>query len=156
LAVWIERSVAAADSNFDDAQERFREFLAKNGYPTELIWVTPNDVLLTGRKLIYVKLPVPKCNLLRARELFELGMPRQLGVSFRAVCEFKGVTCCYVWVPADQSESQHAFMPRDLKMSANTGESKVPAMSVNSQTRWHCLKIVHRNKQALKDQLFWG
>jgi hypothetical protein len=95
-----------ADSNFESAQERFREFLLRTGYPKELTWVTPGDVLLGGRKLIYVKLPVPSSNLARARDLFELGMLRQLGVLFKAMGEIDGATCCYVWAPADESESR--------------------------------------------------
>lgn len=148
--------MAAADSNFDKAQERFREFVVKCGYPRELIWIAPSDVLLTGRKLIYVKLPVPESNLLRARELFKLGMPRQLGVLFKAVCEIDGATCCYVWAPAEESESRYALMPRDLKMSARVEESKIPARSVRSQLQWHFLKILHRKKQAMKGDLFEG
>jgi hypothetical protein len=147
--------VVGTDSNFEDARERFREFLVENGYPRKLTWVTPNDVLLSDRKLVYVKLPVPTSNLLRARELFELGMPRQLGVLLHAVCEIDDTTCCYVWVPADQTESRYALMPRDLKMSANIGESKIPARSVHSPMHWHCLKILHQ-KQAMKNQLFGG
>jgi hypothetical protein len=148
--------MAAADSNFDKAQERFRDFVFKCGYPRELIWIAPSDVLLTGNKLIYVKLPVPENNLLRARELFEFGMHRQLGVLFKAVCDIGGVSCCYVWAPADESESRYALMGRDLKMSARVEESKIPNRSVRSQLHWHLLKILHGRKQAMKHQLFEG
>jgi hypothetical protein len=138
------------DSSFEDAQKRFQEFLVRNGYPKELTWVTPDDVILRDRKLVYVRLPVPASNTLHARELFELGMLRQLGVLLQAVCEIDGTTCCYVWVPVDQAESQYALMPRGLKMSANMAESRIPARSVRSRIQWHWL----RKKQAMKDGLF--
>lgn len=142
------------DPTFDNAENQFRDFLSENGSSPQLMWVTPDDVLLTGRKLIYIKKPVPTSNRSLARELFETGMAQQLGVLFATLCNFEGATCCYVWIPVDRSESQYALMPTALKMSAHTGDSRMAGKLISSQTYWRCLQILNRNKQALKGQLF--
>jgi hypothetical protein len=70
---------------FEESCNRFRRFLNDNGYPGDVIWVTPQDVLFTGRRLLYVKLPVPDGNLNRVREIYDTAVSTHSGVSFSTV-----------------------------------------------------------------------
>jgi len=117
----------------------------------------PEDVLLSGQRLLYVKLPIPNSNGECARTLFEAAMKGHSGVTFKAVCETDHATLCAVWVPTDDSERQYAMCSKtDLKMSAATGNSKIRGKDVRSGLLWRFLQLRYRKNQSLKDQLFWG
>jgi hypothetical protein len=112
--------------SFEESCSRYRDFIAENGYPRDLVWITQKDVLLSGKRFLYVRLPIPESNREHARALFDAAMKEQSGVSFRKVCETEHATLCSVWVPADGSERQYAMCSqKDLKMSAANGESRV-------------------------------
>ncbi len=91
---------------FEEAVSRFEEFLRKNGYSPTLMWVEPADLVLPGRRAIYVRVPVPSRNLEQARKRFVSGMTKGLGITFGTICDLPNATCCYVWVPKDQSSNK--------------------------------------------------
>ena len=143
-------------TSFEESCVRFREFLLKNGYAHEPAWITPKDVLLGGRRL-YVRLPLGNSNRDYVRVVFQTAMNGQAGVSFKAVGETDQSTLCTVWSPADESERQRAMCSKtDLKMSANTGESRIRSKEVRSGFVWWCLQLRYRKNKALKEFLFWG
>lgn len=47
------------DTDFGAAVERFQQFLRANNYSGNLVWVMPEDVLTTGKRFIYVRVPIP-------------------------------------------------------------------------------------------------
>jgi hypothetical protein len=144
-------------ASFEESCVRFREFLVQNGYAHEPAWITPNDVLLGGRRLLFVKLPLPSSNRERARVVFETAMKEQSGVSFSTVCETDRATLCTVWSPADESERQYAMSSKtDLKMSAKAGEGRFRGKEVKSGFFWWFLRLWYRKNEGLKDQLFQG
>lgn len=40
-------------TTFDESLARFQQFLETNGFPGKVVWITPNDLIVTG-KLVYV------------------------------------------------------------------------------------------------------
>jgi len=142
------------NQTFQESVTEFRRFLAENGYPQDLIWVKPDDVILTGTSLIYIRVPVPHSNEESARQLFEHGISQQMGVLFATLCEIDGAACSYVWVPKDESEAEQALMPVGLKMSVNTGESRHQGQAVRNRLYWSYLRLKYGEKQYLKEQLF--
>ncbi len=100
--------VLTVTATFEEASARFRKFLADNGYPDKLVWVTPQDVLFTRSRRLYIKVPVTDHNLRGVRELFEAAMKAQSGISFSTVCKLGDATCCRAWVPANEDERQRA------------------------------------------------
>jgi hypothetical protein len=145
------------NGSFEESYVRFRGFLAENGYSREPVWITRKDVLLSERRLLYVKIPLPNSNREHARVIFETAMNRYSGVSFSAVCETDHSTLCTAWAPADESDRQYAMCPKTgLKMSARTVESRVRTKEVRSSLFWWYLQFRYRKNEALKDPLFWG
>lgn len=140
--------------SFQEAVAEFRRFLAQNGYQQEVVWVKPDDVILTGGPLLYVRVPAPRSNEEPARQLFECGIARQKGVLFGTLCEIDGATCSYAWVPKDEAESQKALMPTGLKMSVHSEDSRVQGKAVLNSLHWSYLRLKYRKKQESKKQLF--
>ena len=56
-------TMTAEPQSFEEAVARFEVFLKENGYSQTLIWVEPADLVLPGRRAIYVRVPVPSRNL---------------------------------------------------------------------------------------------
>ena len=93
-------------ASFEESCGRFCEFLIRNGYPGEIVWITSDDLLVTGRRLFYVRLPNPDRGRVDARARFEEAAKKQSGVSFRAMFETDHRSLCTVWVPIDDSERE--------------------------------------------------
>ena len=68
---------------FEEAVSRFEIFLRENGHSATLLWVEPADLVLPGRRAIYVRVPVPSRNLEQAHKRFVSGMTEGLGVYLR-------------------------------------------------------------------------
>jgi hypothetical protein len=142
------------NQSFQEALAEFHQFLARNGHPQEVIWVKPDDVILTGGPLLYVRVQASRGNEESARQLFESGISRQMGVLFGTLCEIDGATCSYVWVPKDETESQQALMPTGLKMSVHSENSRVRGKAVRNPLHWSYFRLKYRKKQESKKQLF--
>jgi hypothetical protein len=140
--------------SFDEALSKFREFLEGNGYGKDVVWVTSDDVLLSTRRLVYVKVPAPASNEKNVRQLFDSGVAQGMGILLDTVCECGGTTFSYAWVPRHRSEAQQALMPSGLKMSAQTGSSRVAAKTVKSTLRWSLLRFRYLGQQRFKSTLF--
>src|SRR5215471_20294107 len=110
----------ACDS-VDMSITEFRRFLQENGYSGDVLWITPDDVLLTGSKLVYVKLPVSKENERNVRRKIEIANTSHVGIVMAVLCQLGSVSCCYVWSPNTALEAEQHMLPRGTKMSARSG-----------------------------------
>jgi hypothetical protein len=140
------------DANFEDAVAKFQEFLKANQYSDEIVWVEPDDVLLTGKRLVYVCVAGQKVREKTARRTYEEGMPRRRGVLFRTICDLGSITCTHVWAPRSDDEAEELLMPAGLKLSVQT--DKIRGVSVKSAIWWANLRIRYGRKQVLREWLF--
>ncbi|HLJ90698.1 MAG TPA: hypothetical protein VKZ53_28085 [Candidatus Angelobacter sp.] len=140
---------------FGEALARFEEFLANQGYPSSVIWVTPDDVLLSGSQEIFVKTPVSPQNEVSVRKIFDEGMRQELGVLFTTLCETGRISYAFAWTPKDDLDAQYALMPKDLKLSVGIGYSRRPGKEVESHIYWRFLQFKYRREQGIKRQVFY-
>lgn len=147
-----------SDADFGATVARFQKFLGQNNYPENIVWLMPEDVLLSGKRFVYVRVPIPATNETKARGIYDEGVARGRGLLFSTICEMNASTCCYVWYPRRQVDEPQGLWPRDgsVKLSAKMETSRVPAKPVKSGLVWAFLKLQHRRKQNLKDFLFRG
>lgn len=87
------------DADFDAAVERFQQFLRANNYSEKIVWVMPENVLTTGKRFIYVCVPVPAINEVKARRAYDEGLAEGRGLLMSTVCRMKASTYCYIWFP---------------------------------------------------------
>jgi len=140
--------------SFEEAVSRFEVFLKENGHSSNVMWVEPSDLVLSGEHSVYVKLPTPISNVTRARDRFERGIGNELGITFGTICDLSNATCCYAWVPKDEIDRQYHLMGRGLKVTATTGSSRLNGILIRNQLRWRLLKLLHRRHTRLRDSLF--
>jgi hypothetical protein len=141
--------------SFDAAIAQFQDFLEHNGYPPKVVWVEPANIVLTGQRSIYVKVPVSPANLVRACDRFTRGISSKLGICFGTICEMSDSTFCYAWSPVDSREQQEHLMGPTLKLSAKTGHSRVPGIPVAGGVSWLLLRLRHRRFLRQRELLFY-
>ena len=139
---------------FEAAVTRYQDFLASNGYPRAVRWVTESDVLVCNRPLVYIKVPVPAENEREARRSFATGTDEKRGVLFETLGCDQETTYAFAWVPRDDDEAIRHMMPDGIKLSVRTRQ--LPARAINSRLRWRYLRWKHREHQSLKHSLFRG
>jgi hypothetical protein len=141
-------------STFEEAVASFESLLRENGYVANLIWAEPRDLILSGRRRIYVRLPVSATNLDCVRERFTSGMSTGRGITFGTICKLQHATCCYAWTPATETERETHLMSSGLKLSVGVDQSRFTGSTIKSWSRWQLLKIRYRRYSTLKKQLF--
>ena len=141
--------------DFDSAVARFRAFLKLNNYSENVIWVMPEDILPTGKRFLYVRVPIPAENEERIRRMYDDGVAQKRGLVMGTVCMVHQSTYCYLWFPKSADEIPHGVWPTngDLKLSAMEKSSSPAGRPINRQILWMLLKLWHHKKQGLKDHL---
>jgi hypothetical protein len=143
-------------SNFETTAARFTKFLEEKKYPAKIVWVRPEDVLLSGKRSLYVRVPIPTTNETDARNTFDEAVRNGRGLLMSTICEMGASTCCYVFAPKSREEESQGLWPADggVKFSARTEASRVVGKPVESRLFWAVLKLLHRSEQDLRDFLF--
>lgn len=142
--------------DFDAAVARFRVFLKLNSYSDNIVWVMPENVLLTGKRFLYVRVPIPADNEIRIRPVYEDGVTQGRGLVMGTVCGTNRSTYCYLWFPKSMEEIPQGIWPTDgsLKLSATDKSSTPAARPIDNKVLWELLKLRHRKNQNLRDFLF--
>jgi hypothetical protein len=153
----IPRSPATKnDADFSAAVARFQQFLRANNYSENLVWLMPEDVLTTGKRFIYVRVPIPAINEMKARRVYDEGVAAGRGLVMSTVCRMSASTYCYLWFPRSADEVPQGIWPQDggLKLSARDKSSSPAGRPITHSVLWTLLKFWHRKNQRLKDFLF--
>jgi hypothetical protein len=141
------------EEDFDKALLRFQNFLKSNGFPPHVVWLTPADVLLTGSKLLYVRVPDPIIAQMAVCSAFKQGLERGNGILLKGMFCEQDTTFSCVWVPKDREEAADAWLPPIVKLAVVTSET-LNVIVVRSDEQWEALASRYRNEQALIMQLF--
>jgi hypothetical protein len=141
-----------ANYSFEDAVAKFRDFLSKNNYENNLVWVWPENVLFTDRWRCCVYVRDPLVTEARARALFEESRDAGRGLRLATVCTGDGATYAKMRSPADRDEALRTMVGDDLMMAAHT--DRIQARRVRSSLRWRILGMVYGGRQELRTFLF--
>ena len=104
---------------FDQAVRQFRAFLQGQGWTTEIVWRSRDDIVRIANGDIYVRRRSKEQCLESARAHYERGRQQRVGVALEVGCTIDGAACATVFWTADRVEAEYAMIPdRGLKMSA--------------------------------------
>jgi len=139
--------------DFDGALERFRAFLKQNNYSENVVWVMPEDILPTGKRFLYVRVPIPAENEGRIRRMYDDGVAQGRGLVMGTVCRMNQSTYCYLWFPRSAEEMPQGIWSTsgDLKLSASEKSSSPAGRPISHGMLWMLLKLWHHRKQGLRD-----
>jgi hypothetical protein len=100
---------------FESAVSRFQDFLAAQGWPRQVVWITPGDTRLRRRQiLIRYK---PAVGEVHAREIYSRAASARLGVMLEAVCHVGGHSFARVVRPLNEDASLRGLFTNGLKLS---------------------------------------
>lgn len=133
---------------FETAVARFQQFLRSNQWPEKIVWIQMQDLLLTGKKLLYARIPPSKSREVAAQETFEQGVKQGRGVLLGALFELRGASFCYVWVPPNDEEAARSLMPAEIK--SRIPNDRVPVTLIRNRLLWWWLRVRLRRKQSDK------
>jgi hypothetical protein len=139
------------DANFDATVAQFQQLLKQSNYPSHLVWLTPEDVLMTGKRLIYVRVPIPSTNESTARRTYDEGVANGRGLIMSTICEMDASAGCYIWYPKASEEVPQGIWPNEgsAKLSAKIDASRQKGKAVKSTLHWALLKFRHQKNQTL-------
>lgn len=148
----MESRLPQSTPTFEAEVFRFQEFLRANRWSERIVWIQPQDLLLTGKQFCYLKMPVPKSRDTAARQAFDKGIQEGRGVLLASRLELQGTSYCYIWVPANDDEAMRALMPAGVKLSIPN--DRVPVRLIRNRLLWWWLTFRLKQKQSNKEWLF--
>lgn len=144
-----------APADFEDAVKQFEEFLRKEGETSPIVWVWPEDVLATGKRYLYGRIPVSEGNQARVAVIYDQAVREGLGVRFSTLCQLPDATCCYVWGSREDHRREPQSWPlHGLMMSVKKDTNRIPGKPLGNGLRWAWLSWWHRKKQSAKALMF--
>jgi hypothetical protein len=102
-----------------DAEQKFKHFLASQGYPTRIQWVEDADVVPHPDHSwsVHVSLGSERA----AFEQYCLkGLAKGFGIEFTARCADQERTFAIIYVPEDANDAAYHMIGPGLKMSCHT------------------------------------
>lgn len=105
---------------FDEAAQKFREFLVSLGWPGQIIWIRDGDIIRRARDPLTICRSEQGDGEENAQRKYEIGLRKGLGVLLEAICTLGDATCAIVSYPVDQREAELLMYPSHggLKLSA--------------------------------------
>lgn len=136
--------------NFYSAAAEFTKFVVKQGYPPNLLWAIPEDVVIrkwNGAWTYFVWKGDPTERERRARKEYQSAISRNVGLALEAHCKTDRWAICRVFVPADEDEAERLMIPQTgIKHSAVNDPQ--PAILVERKWWWSILKWLARRSPA--------
>src|ERR1041384_5628160 len=130
-----------AETSFEDAEKQFKNFLAGNDLPGELLWLFKEDTYRRTRggsldgAQFWVKLPLLYENDDLVKEMYRRGQTSGFGICFHAYALCKGQVCCGLIIPKDAGEAGDLQVPdKFLKFSFTADLAE--AFPVESYLKW--------------------
>jgi hypothetical protein len=137
---------------FDLAVTQFKEFLATEGKPTEILWVFREDVT-SFKRMLWFKAPIRHENESSARILYAQGLERGLGVNLHQIGEYANNSLCYIWIPADEVDMSQAMMGNGLKLSILQSSFDLRPVPGNLNWKWLKWRNQQRGYNSIEKQL---
>jgi hypothetical protein len=118
---------------FEEAKFSLQGFLRRCEESSRVIWLFREDVT-SYRRLVWVRRWDKERAEALAKEVYDTGRARGLGVRFQGLVRLEAGTGCIVWCPKDDVAASQAMMPRGLKLSVST--PLLTGIEVRSRATW--------------------
>jgi hypothetical protein len=123
----------------EDAEKKFGAFLASQGYPKTIRWLSPRELLIDTKRHYWIRPRSTTSH--RAAQRYAEGLKRNLGIELRAICATDTETFAHVFVPRDDLDRQYHLMGRVLKLSCPV--ERRPASTTGNLLNWFALRLLN-------------
>lgn len=133
----------------DAAEQKFSAFLASQGYPKMVRWLSPEELLVDTKRHYWIR-PRQSKTTNRAAQRYLEGLERNLGIELRAICATDTETFACVFVPADDDlDRQYHLMGRMLKLSCPV--ERRPASTIRNPLKWFALRLMNGRRSHVPE-----
>jgi len=146
-----QRAALAPKTEFDyppfgEAVESFRRFLRDQGCSDKIRWLWREDICTrrapgsrrTWNRSVFINLAGPSDKSLVER-YYKYGVNHNLGIVLEVFCLAAGYSCCFVYVPEDETDAEHRMIG-GLKLNVPT--QPVIARGVSNSWSWAILRLL--------------
>jgi hypothetical protein len=121
-----------------EAAALFSEYLTSNGYPTQVRWITPDQILQTedGKYLVHSVTKDEACA--AAEKQYIAGLHAGFGILFQALCATDSETIAEIYIPSDEADAKLNRIRSSLKFTCPG--SIAPASFIEDSVAWQQLK----------------
>jgi len=129
---------SAPPSTLYEAAELFADYLATNGYPTQIRWIT-SDQIFQGENGNYLVHAVSSLEALTEAEThYSAGLKTGFGILLQALCATDIETIAEIYIPSDEADAKLNRIRSSLKFTCPG--SITPASYVQDSVEWQRLK----------------
>jgi hypothetical protein len=128
----------APPSTLAEAAEFFREYLASNGYPTQIRWVTADQILQGEDGKYQVHAVSEEVTRAEAEKQYAAGLRAGFGILLQALCATENETIAEIYVPTDEADAKLNRIRSNLKFTCPGAIT--PASYVQDSVAWQRMK----------------
>jgi hypothetical protein len=133
-----------------EAAQMFREYLASNGYPTHIRWITPEQILQGEDGKYLVHAGSTEEARAEAEEQYNAGLQAGFGILFQALCATAGETIAEIYIPSDSADAKLNRIRSSLKFTCPG--TIAPASCIEDSVDWQRLKTeADQRAKALRE-----
>ena len=126
------------------AEEQFRIFLAANGFPSKITWLSAQRFLIDRRGHRWVRRCSGTKEMEEASQLYALGLKRNEGIAMRVECSTATETFATIYIPADADDAQYRLIGRCLKCTAPVERPQCSV--IENAITWFFLNLRNRER----------
>jgi hypothetical protein len=130
--------IGTAMSDFDDVVADFTRSAVGQGYPSTLIWSSP-EFLMFWRRRFFVFKRDPEESRLRAKTIYDTAVARRVGVEIEGKCKTPTASICRVYMATDDLDAQYRMIP-ETGVKMTVAVDPLPVVLVRSRILWWILK----------------
>ncbi len=125
-------------STLAEASQLFVDYLATNAYPTQVRWITPDQIFQDENGNYLVHAVSPELALAEAETHYAAGLNTGFGILLQALCATDSETIAEIYIPSDESEAKLNRIRTSLKFTCPGAIT--PASFVHDSIEWQRLK----------------
>jgi hypothetical protein len=125
-------------SSLTEAAELFAEYLATNTYPTQIRWITPDQIFQGDDGTYLVHAVSPEAALAEAKKLYAAGLNTGFGILLQALCATESETIAEIYIPSDEADAKLNRIRSNLKFTCPGVIT--PASYIHDPVEWQRLK----------------
>jgi hypothetical protein len=129
---------SAPPSTLSEAAELFREYLASNGYPTQIRWITADQILQGEDGKYQVHAVSEEDARAEAEEHYSAGLLAGFGILLQALCATETETIAEIYIPSDEADAKLNRIRSNLKFTCPGAIT--PASYVQDSVAWKHMK----------------
>jgi hypothetical protein len=129
---------SAPPSSLTDAAHLFSEYLASHAYPTQIRWITPDQILQSEDGNFRVHVVSEEEARAEAEKQYTAGLRAGFGILLQALCATESETIGEIYIPSDEADAKLNRIRSSLKFTCP--RSVVPASYIEDAVDWQRLK----------------